>query len=283
MKDLFITPPKIEFCCICYHYETRKVTTYDSKGNASTRTETVQVVTRTASKFFNYYSSRDVFGLFNINYDESSIINKFYVKLELLVNIDFADTVTYSDYLKEKEEFCESNRHYDTFMDFIQKDIIDGLTSYNLIKITENDPCGISVFWYIIFTLMGIVQLYKVYVNSKCTYKSFTIRKLISSRFSLTTEECDNKYKKFDPAISFADERIKLTTNEFGHISQDFEQKIPTQEEIDSAKQYQDKIFSDSDNNKDEGPKIEYNINEENDTDNNSESNNNLEIGLIPK
>ncbi len=101
-----------------------------------------------------------------------------------------------------------------------------------------------SVFWYVFFTICGIVQLYKIYVNSKCVYKSFTIRKLISSRYSLTTEECDYKYKRVDPAISFEDQNINLPPNEIGYVSTDFEQNLPTQEELELAQQYNDKVFN---------------------------------------
>ena len=222
MKQLFNNPPKIKFVCECYHYETRTYTTYDGKGNSSTRKETVRVVSRTAEKYFNYYSSRDVSGLFKLNYDESSIANKYYVKLELFTDFSFADAITYSDFQKEKDEFYDDNLHYDTYMDFFQINTIDGLTSYNLINITESNPCGMSVFWFILFSLMGIVQIYKSYINSKCIYKSFTIRKIISSRYSLTTEECNIKYKRLDPSISFEDENINLKTNEFGYISMIF-------------------------------------------------------------
>jgi len=77
-------------------------------------------------------------------------------------------------------------------MNFIIKIyIIDGLTSYNLINITDSNSCDMPVFWLIFFSLIGIDQIYKMYINSKCIYKSFTIRKIISSRYKLTTEECD--------------------------------------------------------------------------------------------
>ena len=64
MKQLFNSPPRIQFVCECYHYETKYITTYDSKGNSSTRRESRRVVTRHATRQFNYYSSRDVSGLF---------------------------------------------------------------------------------------------------------------------------------------------------------------------------------------------------------------------------
>ena len=244
MKQLFNSPPKIEFVCINYHYETRTVTTYDSKGNASTRTETVMVITRQTSKIFNYYSSRDVSGLFRLNYDKSTVRDKYYVKLELIKNIDFADPVSYSDFEKEKDEFYRSNLGFDTYTSISVEYYIDGFTEYNLINITENNPCGMSLFWYIFFVIIGVVQIYKSYVNSRCVYKSFTIRKIVSTRYSLTDEESEKKYRNVNPVISYEGEKIKFPSNEIGYISSDFQVQLPTEEEIENSKKYNDKIFN---------------------------------------
>ena len=291
IKKLFLTPPKIQFVCQCYHYETRTYTSYDANGNLHTRTETVRVVTRTDSKIFNYYSCRDVSGLFQLNYDESTVINKLYVKLELLGEYSFADAITYSDYQKEKDELYNRNVGYDTYTDIFVNNIIEGLTSYNLINITESNPCGMSVFWYVFFTLCGIVQLYKIYVNSKCVYKSFTIRKLISSRYSLTTEECDLKYKRVDPVISFEEGKVNFTTNEIGYVSNEVEQNLPTQEEIELAQQYSDKVYNINDyigenENKPKGDGVNVELKNAQSQDINEGNNyedNNLKTELISK
>ena len=280
MKQLFQAPPQIQFVCECYHYETRTYTTYDSNGRSRTETRTERVVTRVAKRFFNYYSSRDVSGLFNLNYDQSDIEGKLYVKLELFTNIDFADAVTYSDYIKQKEDFCEENRYYDTYMDFFQHDIINGLTNYNLISITKDNPCGMSVFWYVIFIFLGIVQLYKAYINSKCIYKGFTLRKLISSRYSLNTPECDSKYEKFDPVISYEDERIKLNPELISYIAKDVEQVLPTQEEIEAAQQYQDKVFN-TNIQRDDAIILNEKFKEDKDNSNDDDNNNNLKNALL--
>ena len=244
MKGLFNTPPQILFVCQNYHYETRTYTTYDSKGNASTRTETVKVVTRVDKKFFNFYSSRDVSGLFRLNYDKSSVRDKYYVKLQLFKNIEFADSVTYSDYQKQRDEFYNSNLGYDTYMDFYADHIIAGFIDYNLIHITKNNPCGMSLFWFFFFVLIGLAQLYKVYINSRCVYKTFTVKKLISTRYDLTNEENDNKYRKVDPIISFEGEKINFSINEMGYVSNDFIQELPTLQEIEESNQYKDFVFN---------------------------------------
>ena len=97
------------------------------------------VITRQTSKIFNYYSSRDVSGLFRLNYDKSTVRDKYYVKLELIKQYDFADSVSYSDYVKDKDDFYNSNLGYDTYMDFYADHIIAGFIDYNLIHITKNN------------------------------------------------------------------------------------------------------------------------------------------------
>ena len=66
----------------------------------------------------------------------------------------------------------------------------------------------------------------------------------IRSRYSLTTEECDLKYKRVDPVISFEEGKVNFTTNEIGYVSNEVEQNLPTQEEIELAQQYSDKVYN---------------------------------------
>ena len=169
-------------------------------------------------------------------------------------------------------------------MDFYRKDDIDGFTSYNLINITDKNPCGMSCFWFIFFTLIGIVQIYKSYIDSRCTHKSFTIKKIISTRYNLSTVECDIKYKNCDPVISYDKEVIQIPSDEFRFTYNSFKLDLPTQEEIDLAKQHSNNVFKidTCDGNK-------FNMetktigNENNINDIDTDSNGNLEEGLLPK
>lgn len=111
-------------------------------------------------------------------------------------------------------------------MDFIQHNDIPGLTKYNLINIIENNPCGMSFFWFIFFTFIGMAQIYKMYINSKSIYKSFTIRKLISTRNSLFSLECDEKYDKLDPVISFGENEINFTSKDISYVSKILNKKF---------------------------------------------------------
>lgn len=66
----------------------------DSKNNFSTIAVEFKIIARTAAKYFNYYWSRNVSGLFKLNKDESEIKDKFFAKLELFTHIAFTNGVT---------------------------------------------------------------------------------------------------------------------------------------------------------------------------------------------
>ena len=189
MKEIFTNPLRVEFVCQSYHF---KVTLNSINGSVIPTTE--KEVTRVESKFFDFYSSRDVSGLFALNYDKSFVRDKFYIQLDLSAEACFADAVTYSDYKKAKDEFLKENEGFDTFTELTEVNHIEGLTAFNLINIVENNnPCGISAFWYAFFVIIGFAEIYKLYVKTRCIYKTFTIKKLVSTRYGLNTEECDNK------------------------------------------------------------------------------------------
>ena len=71
--------------------------------------------------------------------------------LELIKQYDFADSVSYSDYVKDKDDFYNSNLGFDTYTDIFVNFSVDGFTEFNLINMSDSDPCGISIFWYIFF------------------------------------------------------------------------------------------------------------------------------------
>ena len=193
MKEIFTNPLRVEFVCQSYHF---KVTLNSINGSVIPTTE--KEVTRVESKFFDFYSSRDVSGLFALNYDKSFVRDKFYIQLDLSAEACFADAVTYSDYKKAKDEFLKENEGFDTFTELTEVNHIEGLTAFNLINIVENNnPCGISAFWYAFFVIIGFAEIYKFYVKTRCIYKTFTIKKLVSTRYGLNTEECDNKYNQY--------------------------------------------------------------------------------------
>ena len=112
MKDLFSTAPVITFTAQCYHYETRHYTV-NNNGKREHRTERVRVNTHYDRMDMPYYSTKDVSGLFLLDVDRANIAAKTYIKLHLGKCIDFADAISYADYIAIKTDFWRRNRFRD--------------------------------------------------------------------------------------------------------------------------------------------------------------------------
>jgi hypothetical protein len=268
MEQLFYGRPIIQFRCECYHYETHTEYYTDSNGNRQSRTVTVRVVTHTDSLIMPYHSARDISGKFVLDSARGSMMKKDYIKLKLKLTIDFADAISYSDYAEIKSKFEERNKNYDVYISVYEDRTLPGFNEYNLITIGDNGSCCVHFCWYIIFTLLTLAQYYKWYVDSKCVHQSFTIVKLVSTRFNLLEE---NKYEEKQPKLDLIDktydfELSKTAFCEEGNVD------LPLQEEIDEAMlKYQDKVknYSSISNNEVGSDEYDVNKNEENKESNN--------------
>ena len=239
MGTLFRTPPKITMRCVCYHYETRTVTDRDANGNVTTRTVTERVITYSESEDINYYSTRDVSGLFKLDIERGLLEKKNYIKLKLKKCIDFADAISYSDYMTQKTNFWQRNRYRDIYMDFTESRDIPGFNKYELVLIKENEPCFIGSFYYVIFTLLTFGQFYKMYVNSFCINQNYKIRKLISTRYNLLEPQFEQKYQIMTPAINLIDQNYSYQTQEIGCEFESVSVNLPTEEELNKAQAYE--------------------------------------------
>ena len=119
-------------------------------------------------------------------------MGKTYIKLEPLEAINFADNVSYMDYENFRTDFYNRNRLRDTFMDYSKTKKISGLEAYNSGLIKNEEPYGVNMRFFIIFTIIPLTELYKCYINSYCIDQKFSIRKLISTRYDL------NKNQQYD-------------------------------------------------------------------------------------
>ena len=242
MGNLYMTPPEIKFYCECYHYEYRYYTTRDRNGNVYTNTTTVRVVTYRDCFIVPYYSARDVSGLFYLNCEEVQLKKKTYVQLELLEEINFADTISYMDYMSYKEEFWRRNRFRDIYMDFNETRIIPGLTQHNLIKFGENDPCYVNYFWFLFFTIITFAEFYKLFFNSFCVYQSYKVRKLVSTRYDLNQPVYQEQYLPLVPQLNLIKKTYTYEPKEYNYINTRVSVDLPTKEELEKAEKYKDKI-----------------------------------------
>lgn len=185
MFQLFTGRPTITLKMECYHYETERKVYYDRNGYQKTETQTKTVVTYTESFIVPYHSVIDVSGTFVLDSSKGILNNKDFVKLKLFLLIDWADEISKSDFKKYKDDLIDKNKYRDDYYNCYEEKTLSGFNSYNLILIGDNKPCTVSIFWYILFTLLTLVQYYKWYVDSKCIHQEFTIHKLVSTRNNL--------------------------------------------------------------------------------------------------
>ena len=192
MGELYKAQPSIKFYAECYHYETETYTVTNDEGEEEERTRSVKVISHRETKYFSYYSVRDISGLLNLNRDTAQIKRKSYIKLELKEEINFADSISISDYERQKSNFKITCKKLDTYMDFSEHWSLPGMTHHNLIKINDKEPCMANFFWYFIFTILTFGQFYKIYIASLCIYQNYKIRKIMSTRYNINSPKYDS-------------------------------------------------------------------------------------------
>ena len=242
---LIQTPPVIEFYCECYHYSHGMVYNPPKRkgGRRGGRRHHIRnrrrkIVTYSETAYFPYYSARDVSGLFELKNSRKDAMGKVYIKLELTPEINFADELSYMDYDIFRTNFYDINRRRDVYMNYHERRKVPGLIPQNLVKIRDEEPCGINFCMFFMFTLIGLSEIYKCYVNSFCIDQEFKIRKLISTRYDLNQDQ----YQYFIPSINVPNQQFAFKPQNYNYINKDFIVKKPTQKEIKNSYQYKDKI-----------------------------------------
>ena len=243
MGDNFRRPPIIEFKCECYHFETQHHTRKTSDGKTEHYTTQRKVVTATGHETVPYYSARDVSGLFLLNCDKAILHRKNYIKLELEEEINFADAISYMDYEYQKEMFWRKYRFRDVHFDFHENRFIPGLVHHNLIKMTLNEPFSVNFCFFFIFTIITFSEFYKCWVDSFCVYQRFKIRKIVSTRYDLNAPIYIQKYAPLVPQLNLIEQQFTYQPTDYNYINKENTQHdLPTEEELERAKQYESKI-----------------------------------------
>ena len=242
LGELFKARPSIKFYAECYHYEIERYYEKNEDGEEVEKTRKKKVITHRETEYFDYYSVRDISGLLILNCDKAQIKRKCYIKLELKEEMNFADSISVSDYECQKDEFKARNRRRDDHMDFSETWTLPGMTHHNLIKIGDYEPCTVSCFWYIVFTFFTLAQIYKWHVASFCIYQNYKIRKIMSTRYDLHSAEYDAQYSKFNPQINLITLKIDYEPSYYTYLNSSKQIKKPTAKELEKAKQYESKV-----------------------------------------
>ena len=242
MGNIFNMKPEVILINKKYHYIEEEYTYTDDDGNTQTGTRTVREWGYKTVESMKYKSFRDVSGLLVLNCGKSKKIRKAYVELEIKLEINFADTISYSDYEKAKNDFYSRQKHSDSYNQLDEEITVKGLKHHYLLKIMDKDPCTINIYWYIFFSLITLGQIYKIYFSTFCIHKKFTIRKLISTRYDLGDPEYGQNYEPMNPQISINNLKFGYEPNKYIYTDRLFNPEIPSQYELKNAKKYENKI-----------------------------------------
>ena len=237
MKELYQQHPYIIFCCELFHYENHTYITKDQHGKIiSTRTERKKATSKTNEYNMPYYSCKDVSGLFNLDIQAAKNAKKPLIKIYLKYEINFADEISYYDYIKYKTDFWEKNRYYDEYMDYWEKRGIDNFVEYNLICLDKKKkPKCLNCCVYFLCIMFMLGEFYKCYVDKYCIAQHYTIRKLVSTRYNIIEEK---KYSQMNPMLNIYSEQFNYNYNDTGYSSANYNVVVPTQQELNAAKSY---------------------------------------------
>ena len=242
LKEIFSTAPVVKISCECFHIEKQLVERKDENGKNISQYVDRKIVTYNGFEYFPYYSFRDVSGLFKIDLNSEIFKNKTYIKLNLEKIITFADAISYYDYQNFKNNFIYQNSHRDEKMDFHEDFSIPNLSKTNLIKIRDNEPFYVNFLFFFLSVILTIGIPYELLLDKISIEGKYQIKKMISTRYNLNSIEYDNSYGKSVPAIKLGINEFNFIPEEYGHIDQNMEINLPTLEEIENAKIYQNKV-----------------------------------------
>ena len=240
IRKYFATPPKILINCQSFHTETGYISRVNSTtGYTKTESYEYPVVTNSKILDFPYYSARDVSGLFYL-IDKASAGNKSYVKLELIEDINFADEISYMDYIYEKNIFIEMNKNLDKELNTKESRIIPFMINNTIIKIDNSFSLMIPLFVFL--TLLTLAELYKPCIKSFYYEQQFKIRKLISTRYDLNQPEFNTKYQKINPRVIVDAQTFDFRPEDYNYLNNDCQVNQPIKEELEMAEIFKDKI-----------------------------------------
>ena len=242
LKVIFKTQPTLNISCQCYHYENSLVEQKDEKGNKKLVNQRKRYTTYNGSQNFQYYSSRDISGLFFFDTNDEIFRNKVYLKLNINTEVRFYDPVSFSDYQIFKNNFLTQNRCRDQQMDFKENFYVPNLHKNNLISLRNEEPAYINFFVFLLFVLIGIGEVFQYYLDNLSVEGNYKIKKIVSTRYDLNSEECSRIFINDIPAIKLGDKEFNFQKEDYGYKNNNATVNYPTLEEIEAASKYQENI-----------------------------------------
>ncbi len=206
----------IEFTGESYHYETHSRTYTDTNGKEKVITWETKEITNTSIELYKYKSCIDVSGL--LKFEPKKGEKKFFVKLKLIPDISFDSKESENDYNNKKEQFKIKAKR-DSLFDFFEKKEIEDFTELHFLQLGNNNSILFNNCCFNFFLLLGLAQFYKLYVSSRCMYRCFTIKKIISAYRDLSSPENIIKYINQLPKVKVVDINDKTIESNMNNLN----------------------------------------------------------------
>ena len=236
LEECFKEKPKINIQINCYHIEESYETVTDYNGESRQIPILIEKSSFEKTKEFEYYTSKDISGLFTIDNELKNNPNAIFLKLNIDYDVYIGDTLTYNDILNEKQnEFLKYSEKDDYIKVNVKRCLEKTKKSCKLIKIKNTETNYINKYYFYLFTFLSFAQFYKRYVNNLCIEKNFVIRKVISSRNNLIK---DDKFINLSPKLKLNDKFIEFPEEQTTFINEDFKLIEPFEEDKEKSQKY---------------------------------------------
>lgn len=200
--------PAIYFGCECYHYETYQVTTTDSNGNTSTRTETRRVVTHTARMQYDVQgfidetlSAVQTIAMFHLLHDgdldvgdaelgngvKKMAASKLFLQCHFPLEFHPASRQCELDFTETRAKFYSANNR-DTHQDRSESHSCADHWEYTLVVLTGGTDSSTARPWwmqYSVFAFCSIFMMsipYRLYLFRRCQKVEWPVMKHFSPR-----------------------------------------------------------------------------------------------------
>ena len=242
LKKIISSSPNIKFILETYHFRNYIHPTILLSKNIISPMILTRVITYRNSYDFPFYSFKDVSGVLFLEDDMNKSKEYSFIKLKFKQEINFADEISYNDYISFRNKLITKNKNIDSFLNIKEIREIPNCDNEIFCKIGNVDTWTIGYKWYIFFILIGIGELYNLYFNSFCFEKTFTIRKLISTRYNLNEGEYIDKYFNLLPSINLGFEKLDFKKEETGFCFKNIEPIQPNSDELNQVSIYSNEI-----------------------------------------
>lgn len=220
IESFFKDKPTFILSLKCYHYESEVERYVDEQGYTQERTITYKVYSFDGDKTVDYYSCRDVSGLFEISINEEDAKNIEYLILKIDYDITYYNDNSVNDFEILKEDVKNSCR--DTYREIDEKIKFQEIQKNNvyIFKLNNNKKnCSINGCFFFILILIPFVEFYKLYIKSKCLFKHFTFIKLISMRTNLNNVREPDIY---NPQIKVNDQLYNISPSSYIYVNNSY-------------------------------------------------------------